>query len=253
MRFLRRHFLGLAVAAVALSGFAPAVQAAGTVNAAVAANFTQVATDLAAKFKAKTGNDVKLSFGATGALYTQITQAAPFDVFLAADDKRTGVAIKDGFGVEGTDFTYAVGKVALYSTSVDVTDGEAVLKANAFQHISIADPKAAPYGAAGMAVLDKLGLTDAVKPKIVTAENITQAQQFVDSGNAEIGFVALSQVIGKPATQVWLPPQDDYPVIAQNAVLLKVGADNQAAKDFLDYLKSDEAVAVIKAAGYETK
>jgi molybdate transport system substrate-binding protein len=252
MRFLRRHFLGLAVAA-ALVSLAPAVQAAGTVNAAVAANFTQVATDLATKFKAKTGNDVKLSFGATGALYTQITQAAPFDVFLSADDKRTGVAIKDGFGVDGTDFTYAIGKVALYSTSVDVTDGEAVLKANAFQHISIADPKAAPYGAAGMAVLDKLGLTDAVKPKIVTAENITQAQQFVDSGNAEIGFVALSQVIGKPATQVWLPPQDDYPVIAQNAVLLKVGADNQAAKDFLDYLKSDEAVAVIKAAGYETK
>jgi len=252
MRFLRRHFLGLAVAAAAVASLAPAVQAAGTVNAAVAANFTQVATDLAAKFKAKTGNDVRLSFGATGALYTQITQAAPFDVFLSADDKRTGVAIKDGFGVDGTEFTYAIGKAALYSPTVDVTDGEAVLKANAFQHISIADPKAAPYGAAGMAVLDKLGLTDAVKPKIVTAENITQAQQFVDSGNAEVGFVALSQVIGKPATQVWLPPQDDYPVIAQNAVLLKVGADNQAAKDFLDYLKSDEAVAVIKAAGYET-
>jgi molybdate transport system substrate-binding protein len=253
MRFLRRHFLGLAVAATALVALAPAVQAAGTVNAAVASNFTQVATDLAAKFKAKTGDDVKLSFGATGALYTQITQAAPFDVFLSADNKRTGVAIKDGFGVDGTDFTYAVGKVALYSPTVDVTDGAAVLKANAFQHISIADPKAAPYGAAGMAVLDKLGLTDAVKSKIVTAENITQAQQFVDSGNAEVGFVALSQVIGKPATQVWLPPQEDYPAIAQNAVLLKVGADNQAAKDFLDYLKSDEAVAVIKAAGYETK
>jgi molybdate transport system substrate-binding protein len=252
MHLLRRSFLGLAVA-VALTSLAPAVQAAGTVNAAVAANFTDVAKKLADSFKAKTGNEVKLSFGATGALYTQITQAAPFDVFLSADDKRTKTAIKDGFGVDGTDFTYAIGKVALYSPTVDVTDGEAVLKANAFQHISIADPKAAPYGAAGMAVLDKLGLTDAVKAKIVTAENITQAQQFVESGNAEVGFVALSQVVGKPATQVWLPPQDDYPVIAQNAVLLKVGADNQAAKDFLDYLKSDEAVAVIKAAGYETK
>ena len=254
MRLLRRSFLGVAFAASALISFAPVVaQAAGTVNAAVAANFTKVATDLAAAFKTKTGNDVKLSFGATGALYTQITQAAPFDVFLSADDKRTKTAIKDGFGVDGTDFTYAVGKVALYSTTVDVTKGDEVLKANAFQHISIADPKAAPYGAAGMAVLDKLGLTDAVKAKIVTAESITQAQQFVDSGNAEVGFVALSQVIGKPATQVWLPPQDDYPVIAQNAVLLKVGQDNQAAKDFLAYLKSDEAVAVIKAAGYETK
>lgn len=253
MRVLRRSVLGLALAAMVPS-FAPmAAQAAATVNAAVAANFTKVATDLAAAFKAKTGNEVKLSFGATGALYTQISQAAPFDVFLSADDKRTKTAIKDGFGVDGTDFTYAIGKVALYSTSLDVSDGEAVLKANAFQHISIADPKAAPYGAAGMAVLAKLGLTEAVSPKIATAENITQAQQFVDSGNAEIGFVALSQVIGKPATQVWLPPQQDYPAIEQNAVLLKTGVDNQAAKDFLAYLKSDEAAAVIKAAGYETK
>ena len=244
MRLLRRHFLGLAVAAVALAGAAPAY--AGTVNAAVAANFTKVATDLAAKFKAKTGNDVTLSFGATGALYTQITQAAPFDVFLSADDKRTKTAIKDGNGVDGTDFTYAVGKVVLYSPTIDVTKGDEVLKANAFQHIAIADPKAAPYGAAGMAVLDKLGLTAAVTPKIVTGESITQALQFVDSGSAELGFVALSQVVGKPATQVWLPPQEDYPKIAQNAVLLKHGADNQAAKDFLDYLKSDEAVALSK-------
>ena len=248
MRLLRRHFLGLAVAAVALAGAAPAY--AGSVNAAVAANFTKVATDLAAKFKAKTGNDVVLSFGATGALYTQITQAAPFDVFLSADDKRTKTAIKDGNGVDGTDFTYAVGKVVLYSPTIDVTDGAAVLKANAFQHIAIADPKAAPYGAAAMAVLDKLGVTAAVTPKIATGESITQALQFVDSGSAELGFVALSQVVGKPAAQVWLAPQEDYPAIRQNAVLLKHGADNQAAKDFLDYLKSDDAAAVIKAAGY---
>jgi len=128
-----------------------------------------------------------------------------------------------------------------------------VLKADAFQHIAIADPKAAPYGAAAMAVFDKLGLTAAVTPKIVTGENITQTQQFVDSGNAELGFVALSQVIGKPATQVWLPPQEDYPAIRQNAVLLKHGADNQAARDFLAFLKSDAGVAAIKAAGYEVE
>ena len=249
MRLLRRHVLGLALAFAALSSVA-SVYAAGTVNAAVAANFTQVATDLAAKFKDKTGDDVKLSFGATGALYTQITQAAPFDVFLSADDKRTATAIKDGFGIAGTDFTYAVGKVVLYSPTLDLTNGDAVLIGNAFAHIAIADPKAAPYGAAAMATLDKLGLTAAITPKIVTGESITQAQQFVDSGSAELGFVALSQVIGKPATQVWMVPQDDYPAIRQNAVLLKPGADNQAAKDFLAYLKSDEAAAVIKAAGY---
>ena len=140
--------------------------------------------------------------------------------------------------------------MALYSPSIDVTDGAAVLAANAFQHIAIADPKAAPYGAAGMAVLEKLGLTEAVTPKIVTGENITQTRQFVDTGNAEIGFVALSQVIGKPGTDVWLAPQEDYPAIRQNAVLLKVGEANEAARAFMEYLKSDAAVKVIEAAGY---
>lgn len=249
MRLVRRTFFGLAVVLSTALAFGQAH--AGTVNAAVAANFTKVAEKLGAEFKAATGNDVVFSFGATGALYTQITQAAPFDVFLSADAKRTAQAIKDGFGVDGTDFTYAVGKVALYSPGIDLTDGAAVLKTNAFQHIAIADPKAAPYGAAGVAVLEKLGLTEAVTPKIVTGENITQTLQFVDSGNAEIGFVALSQVIGKPATQVWLAPQEDYPAIKQNAVLLKVGEANDAAKAFLDYLKSDAAFVVIKAAGYE--
>ncbi|HWA19956.1 MAG TPA: molybdate ABC transporter substrate-binding protein [Devosia sp.] len=226
---------------------------AGTVNAAIAANFTKVADALAVDFKASTGHDLVPSYGATGALYTQITQGAPFDVFLSADDKRTGTAIKEGFGVDGTEFTYAVGKVVLYSPTIDVTDGAAVLAANSFQHIAIADPKAAPYGAAGMAVLDTLGLAEAVAPKIVTGENITQTLQFVDTGNAELGFVALSQVIGKPATQTWLPPQEDYPAIRQNAVLLKVGEANDAARAFLDFLKSPDAVAVIKAAGYEVE
>ena len=132
-----------------------------------------------------------------------------------------------------------------------MTDGATVLAGGAFQHIAIADPKTAPYGAAGMAVLETLGLTAAVTPKIVTGENITQTLQFVDTGSAELGFVALSQVIGKPATQVWLPPQESYPAIRQNAVLLKVGEANEAAKAFLDYVRSDAAIAIIKAAGYE--
>ena len=242
--------VGLALGlALALTMLALPAQA-GTVNAAVAANFTKVAEQLGADFKAATGHDVVFSFGATGALYTQITQAAPFDVFFAADDKRTATAITDGLGVAGTEFTYAMGKVVLYSPGLDVTDGEAVLKGGAFQHIAIADPEAAPYGAAGMAVLAALGLTEAVTPRIVTGENITQTLQFVDSGSAELGFVALSQVIGKPATQAWLPPQEMYPPIRQNAVLLKVGETNEAAKAFLDYVRSAAAVQVIEAAGY---
>ena len=223
---------------------------AGTVHAAVAANFTKVAEQLAADFKAATGHEAVLSFGATGALYTQITQGAPFEVFFSADDTRTATAIGDGFGVAGTDFTYAVGTLVLYSPTIDVTDGEAVLKGGTFQHIAIADPMTAPYGAAGLAVLDGLGLASALSSKIVTGENITQTLQFVESGSAELGFVALSQVIGQPDTQVWRVPQDAYPAIRQNAVLLRAGEDNEAAKAFLEYVKSPEAVKVIEAAGY---
>jgi len=248
VRLLRRSILGFGFAVAATLSFTPAQ--ADSVSAAVAANFAKVATDIAAKFKAKTGNDVVLSFGATGALYTQITQAAPFDVFLSADDKRTKTAIRDGFGVDGTEFTYALGKVVLYSPTIDVSKGDEVLRANGFQHIAVADPNAAPYGAAGMAVLKSLGLTAAMTPKIVTGENIMQTQQFVASGSAELGFVALSQVVDKPAAQMWLVPQNDYAPIRQNAVLLKHGEGNYVARAFLEYLKSDEAVAAIKAAGY---
>jgi molybdate transport system substrate-binding protein len=239
---------GFAAALILLATQTPV--AAGMVHAAVASNFTKVAEALAADFKAATGHDVIFSFGATGALYTQITQAAPFDVFFSADDKRTKTAIDEGFGVAGTDFTYAVGKVVLYSPMIDVTDGAGVLSGGSFHHVAIADPKTAPYGAAGMAVLDKLGLTAAVTPKIVTGENITQTLQFVESGSAELGFVALSQVIGKPDNQVWRVPQENYPAIRQNAVLLKIGESNEAAKALLDHVRSPAAVKVIEAAGY---
>lgn len=233
----------------ALALLASPVAAAETA-VAVAANFTKPAEEIAAAFNARTGDTVVLSFGATGALYTQITQAAPFAVFLSADNKRPAQAVADGLGVDGTVFTYAVGKSALYSPMLDVTDGEAVLKANAFQHIAIADPKAAPYGAAAMEVLARLGLTDAVTPKIVTGENITQTQQFIDSGNAGLGFVALSQVVGKPAAQVWLVPADYYSPILQDAVLLKTGENDAVAKAFLEFLKGDEAKAIIEKYGY---
>lgn len=245
---LAYSLLGAAIAAALVSDAAPL--AAAEANVAVAANFTQVATDIAAAFEQQTGDHVNLSFGATGTLYTQISQGAPFDVLLSADDKRTRSAIKEGFGVAGTEFTYAVGKVVLYSPAIDVTDGAAVLQAGAFQHLAVANPKTAPYGTAAMAALDTLGLATVVAPKIVTGENITQTLQFVASGNAELGFVALSQVIGKPASQVWMVPDTDYPPVRQNAVLLSHGSANQAARDFLDFVRSDTAAALIAAAGY---
>ncbi|HEY0854318.1 MAG TPA: molybdate ABC transporter substrate-binding protein [Devosia sp.] len=222
------------------------------ISAAVAANFTRPAEELGAAFTAKTGDTVSFSFGATGALYTQISQGAPFQLFLSADNKRPTQAVTDGFGVEGTVFTYAVGKVVLYSPTLDLTDGAAVLKAGEFQHIAIADPTTAPYGAAGLEVVEKLGLTEAIAPKQVTGENITQTLQFIDSANAELGFVALSQVIGKPAVQVWAAPAELYTPILQDAVLLKPGESEPAAKAFLEFLRSDEGKAIIAKYGYET-
>ncbi|WP_375452561.1 molybdate ABC transporter substrate-binding protein [uncultured Devosia sp.] len=224
---------------------------AETASVAVAANFTAVAEKLAEAFKTETGDEVTLSFGATGALYTQISQGAPFDILLAADDTRPAKAVADGLGVEGSVFTYAIGSLALYSTAIDVSDGEAVLKADAFAKIAIADPKTAPYGLAAIESLTKLGLLEAMTPKFVTGENITQTLQFVDSGNAEIGFVAASQVIGKD--HVWIVPAQLHEPINQDAVLLKTGAENKAATDFLDFLKSDAAMAVIEASGYSVK
>ena len=223
---------------------------AGEVSVAVAANFTKPAEEIGAAFTAKTGDVAVFSFGATGQLYAQIGQAAPFEVFLSADNKRPAQAVTDGLGVDGSVFTYAVGKVGLYSPSLDLTDGEAVLRANAFQHIAVADPESAPYGAAAMATLASLGLTDAVKGKIVTGENISQTLQFIDSANAELGFVALSQVVGKPAPQVWTVPADHYPPILQDAVLLKTGVDNPPATAFVDFLKGPEAEAIILKYGY---
>ena len=244
---MRRTTTLLGVSLLALTS-APAF--AADVSAAVAANFTKPAEEIGAAFTAKTGDTVTFSFGATGALYTQISQGAPFEVFFAADDKRTATAVEDGFAVGGTEFTYAVGKVVLYSPLIDVTDGAEVLRGGAFRHIAIADPATAPYGAAAMAVLERLGVSEAVTPKIVTGENTSQTLQFVESGSAELGFVALSQVIGQPDARIWRVPQEDYPAIRQNAVLLKAGEANEAAKAFLDYVKGPDAVKVIEAAGY---
>lgn len=233
------------IAALLASSTLPA--AAETVHVAVAANFTAVAETLAASFEAETGHTVALSFGATGQLYTQITQAAPFGVFLAADVERPEKAIAEGFAVEGSFFVYAEGRLSLYGPGRDMSDGEAQLQSD-FTKLALADPQAAPYGAAAVETLQKLGLYETLEPKIVMGENISQTLQFVESGNAELGFVAASQVLDK--TDQWLVPAELYSPIAQGAVLLKEGENNPAATAFLDYLRSDAAVAVIEAAGY---
>jgi molybdate transport system substrate-binding protein len=238
-------------AAIALVVLAPAAKA-DDVGVAVAANFTEAAKEIAAVFTEKTGHTAVLSFGATGQFYTQITQSAPFGVLLSADDTTPAKLVKEAYAVEGSAYTYAIGKLVLWSKGSTIKAGEDALKAGAFAKLSIANPKTAPYGAAAVEALKKLGLYETLEPKLVQGNNIAQAFQFVDTGNAELGFVALSQVIGKTDGSQWAVPATLYAPIRQDAVLLKQGADNKAAKAFLTFLKGPEAAKVIAKYGYAT-
>ena len=223
---------------------------AGQTQVAVAANFTEPAEEIAALFKQKTGDEAILSFGASGPFFTQIIHDAPFQVFLSADELRPRAAVDQGYAVKGTEFAYAIGKLVLWSKVVDVSKGEEALKAGGFAKLAIADPAAAPYGAAAIETMKALRVYDALQPKIVLGNNIAQAFQFVDTKNAELGFVALSQLEGATEGSRWLVPQDLYAPIRQDAVLLKKGENDQASKAFLEFLKGPEARAIIEKFGY---
>lgn len=230
-----------------------AVQArAETITVAVAANFKKPAEEIGALFKAQTGNEVKYAFGATGQFAAQIRNGAPFDILLAADDTTAPALAKDGFAVASSNFVYARGTLILYSTTLPVKEqGEQILRKGDFAHISIANPKTAPYGAAAIEAMQKMGVYDAIKPKIVEGSNIGQAFDFVATGNAQLGFVALSQGIGAGKGQWWVVPQADYTPIDQSGILLKPGADKPAAKAYLEFLRtSPEVRAVITKYGY---
>lgn len=242
------------LATMVLAAQAQAQAQAGEVQVAVAANFTAPMQRIAAQFEQDTGNKAVLSFGATGKFYAQIRNGAPFEVFLAADEETPAKLEHEGLGVSGTRFTYAVGKLALWSAKGNYVDARGdVLRAGRFAHLAIANPKTAPYGAAAVETLTKLDLYERLKPKLVEGENISQAQQFVSSGNAELGFVALSQVWkdGKLSSgSAWIVPSNLYSSIRQDAVLLKKGDANPAARALETYLKSDKAKAIIRAYGY---
>ncbi|MDR6711316.1 molybdate transport system substrate-binding protein [Pseudomonas hunanensis] len=228
---------------------------ADEVQVAVAANFTAPIQALAKDFEKDTGHKLVAAFGSTGQFYAQIKNGAPFEVFLAADDSTPAKLDSEGDSVKGSRFTYAIGTLALWSAKPGYVDAQgAVLKKNEFQHLSIANPKAAPYGLAATQVLDKLKLTEATKAKIVEGQNITQAFQFVSTGNAELGFVALSQIYkdGKIDNgSAWIVPADLHDPIKQDAVILNKGKDNPAAQALVEYLKGPKAAAVIKSYGYE--
>lgn len=235
-------------AALALSFLTPAH--AGEVKLAVAANFTEPAKEIAQAFEKASGHKAVLSFGATGQFYAQITQGAPFEILISADKATPAKAVAEGHAVSGTAFTYAIGKLVLYSKAAGAALGEQTLKDGKFAKLAIANPVTAPYGAAAMETLKALGVLEAIQPKIVQGNNIAQTFQFVDTGNAEVGFVALSQVAFVEGGSRWVVPANLYTLIAQDAVLLKTGANNEAAKAFLAYLKGPEARRVIEKFGY---
>lgn len=238
-----------------LAVFAFGSAQADEVQVAVAANFTAPIQAIAADFEKDTGHKLVTSFGATGQFYTQIKNGAPFEVFLAADDTTPAKLESENETVKGSRFTYAVGTLALWSAKDGYVDDKGeVLKDGKFEHLSIANPKAAPYGLAATQTLDKLGLTEATKSKIVEGQSIAQAYQFVQTGNAELGFVALSQVFkdGKlTGGSAWIVPANLHEPIKQDAVILNKGKDNAAAKALLDYLKGPKAAAIIKSYGYQ--
>jgi molybdate transport system substrate-binding protein len=238
---------------VSLIGAASSVHA-DEISVAVAANFTAPMQKIAVEFEKDTGHKVVASFGSTGKFYAQIKNGAPFEVLLSADDETPAKLIAENAAIAGSQFTYAIGKLVLWSAKPGVVDDKGdVLKKGDFDHLSIANPKLAPYGTAGVEVMKRLGAYDNVQPKIVMAENISQAYQFISSGNALLGFVALSQVLkdGKIEGSSWIIPAKLYTPIRQDAVVLEKGKGKPAALALAKYLKSDKSVAIIKSFGYE--
>jgi molybdate transport system substrate-binding protein len=249
-----RSRLKLALLALVV-GFAPARASADEVSVAVAANFTAPMQQIAELFEKDTGHKANLSFGSTGKFFAQIKNGAPFEVLLAADDTTPARLVKEGDAVANSQFTYAIGKLVLWSATPGLVDDKgAVLRDAGIRHVSYCDPNLAPYGSAAVATMNSLGVFERLAPKLVQGENISQAYQFVESGNAEIGFVALSQVFkdGKiPRGSAWMVPSNLYPPIRQDAVILITARDHRAAAELMAYLRSDKARAVIRSFGYE--
>ena len=227
------------------------------VTVAVASNFSAPMQQIAQAFERDTGYQARLSFGGTGSLYAQIRHGAPFDVFMAADTKTPAMLARQQLARADSQFTYAIGQLVLWSANPEQVDRDgAVLRAEQFRKLAMADPKLAPYGVAARQVLDAMGLYSRLKPKIVQGKNIGQTFQFVSSGNAALGFVALAQVWHQGslvAGSAWVVPHDLYDPIKQDVVLLVAAQDNPAALALMDYLKGEVAQRIIESFGYQRK
>jgi molybdate transport system substrate-binding protein len=250
----RAFSLASLVFGLALSSVAPAASAA-EVSVAVASNFMAPMQKIAKIFEADTGHKALLAFGATGGFYAQIKNGAPFQVLLAADNETPTRLEKEGLGVAGARFTYAIGKLVLWSKQPGLVDDKGkVLRQGGFDKLALANPKLAPYGAAAIETITKLGLLAQLKPKFVEGANIGQTYQFVASENAALGFVALSQVFADGRLiqgSAWMVPASFHAPIQQDAVLLKTGKDNAAASALMVYLQGDKSRAIISAYGYD--
>lgn len=232
----------------------PVVASAQLVIVAVASNFTAPMQVIVQAFARDTGHRAQLSSGGTGALYAQIKNGAPFDVLLAADTQTPTKLAQEGFANAASQFTYATGRLVLWSAEPAFVDAQGeVLRQGDFRRIAMADPKLAPYGAAAKQVLTRMGLWAGIEPKVIQGKNISQTFQFVSSGNAPLGFVALSQVSQNGqfiSGSGWVVPEDQYTPIEQDAILLKAAQGNSAARSLIDYLKGETAREIIESFGY---
>lgn len=226
------------------------------VQVAVAANFVPPFKEIAAEFEKASAHSVQVSAGSSGKFYAQIKNGAPFEVFLSADDERPKLLEDEGLGVKGSRFTYAIGRLVLWSQDPALVTGAGTLRNGTFKHLAIANPKTAPYGTAAMQAMMKLGVWESLQPKLVMGENQGQTSGFLESGNAELGFLALSQVLdeklrGKGSR--WDVPEELHDPIRQDAVLLTKGQNNPAAKALMEFMQSRQARAVIERYGYHVK
>lgn len=236
------------IAAATLLAVWPAL--AGDARVACAANFRSAAEEIGEAFRAETGHDVVFSFGSTGQLFAQIAFGAPFDAFLSADRARASKAVEEGLAVKGSQFTYALGRIALFSADPRLVDGPGTLQAEGRYTLAIAEPPLAPYGEAALEAMQALGVPAAVDDRLVRGLSVAQAYQFVRSGNADLGFVALSQIAGHAEGSRWIVPVDLHRPIRQDAVLLQRGVSNEAATGFLSFLSGGVAREILDRFGY---
>jgi len=247
-----KHLLSGLVLSLAATQLAHAAET----TIAVAANFTKTIEEIGKAFEQQTGHQAKFSFGPTGKLYAQIKNGAPFDAFFGADERRPKLTIDDGIGVKDSYFIYAQGQLALYSPTLPVDkEAQRILKEADFNKLALANPKTAPYGERAQAYLKSQGLFNKLQSKIVNGESIAHAFQYVATGNAQIGFVALSQLVDpqSPVYQkghYWILPQTDYKPINQGAIMTQRGANNEATRAFMEFIKTPKAIEIIKRYGY---